>query len=246
MSVDKSIFARLLEGQMRVLQEALDAIRGSPATPTTSTKFDDFIRQRCEVRCDAVTSAHELQCAFRLFVGEVKREHARELDDYLKRRFDKTLDGFRGVYVKPLEYSMSTTPSVAERFVFDKCVFKSTGKVFIADLLEQFDGPKKELNDFLKAYPHTLPAVIMGKEGKPGMGVWGIELKDGQPEMTSNGTSGKTVEKRRVDTDEVVETWPSLKEAAAANRMTNATSMSNAIKKERKTRDGLFYFRLQD
>jgi len=141
-----------------------------------------------------------------------------------------------------------------ETFLFECCKFSDTGKILNTVLLKEYqkwklsigktvsENDMKNLKTYLNACPNSLKATVWS-ENCGNEGFYGLELKKSYYEMTQAiiqgqanpvisvqiSTTGKKVEKRLVNSNQVLKTWDTIAKAAAAEGF-SAAKMSRSVK----------------
>jgi hypothetical protein len=142
-----------------------------------------------------------------------------------------------------------------ETFIFQCCTFSDRGKILNSTLLKEYQQWKlnvgktptendlKNLKTYLNACPNALKATIWS-ETTANEGYYGLSLKENyyslnQSAVLAQGanpiigvqlsTTGKKVEKRLVNSNQVLKTWDTIAKAAAAEGF-SAAKMSRSVK----------------
>ena len=141
-----------------------------------------------------------------------------------------------------------------ETFIFECCKFSDRGKILNSTLLKEYQQWKisvgqtpsetdmKNLKTYLNACPNALKATIWA-ETTSNEGYYGLALKDSYYTMTQAviqgqanpvisvqiSTTGKKVEKRLVNSNQVLKTWDTIAKAAATEGFSSA-KMSRSVK----------------
>ncbi len=142
-----------------------------------------------------------------------------------------------------------------ETFIFQCCKFSDRGKILDSTLLKEYQQWKisvgqtpsesdlKNLKTYLNACPYALKATIWF-ETMSNQGYYGLYLKENyytlnQSAVLAQGanpiigvqlsTTGKKVEKRLVDSNQVIKTWDTIAKAAASEGF-SAAKMSRSVK----------------
>jgi cell division septum initiation protein DivIVA len=142
-----------------------------------------------------------------------------------------------------------------ETFIFQCCKFSDRGKILNSTLLKEYQKWKisvgqtpgetdlKNLKTYLNACPNALKATIWAENQTSNEGYYGLALKDSYYTMTQAiiqgqanpvisvqiSTTGKKVEKRLVNSNQVLKTWDTIAKAAAAEGF-SAAKMSRSVK----------------
>jgi len=141
-----------------------------------------------------------------------------------------------------------------ETFIFECCKFSDRGKILNSTLLKEYQKWKisvgqtpsetdmKNLKTYLNACPNALKATIWA-ENNSNEGFYGLALKESYYTMTQAviqgqanpvisvqiSTTGKKVEKRLVNSNQVLKTWDTIAKAAATEGFSTA-KMSRSVK----------------
>ena len=142
-----------------------------------------------------------------------------------------------------------------ETFLFQSCKFSDTGKILNSTLLKEYQKWKlnvgkplyetdmKNLKTYLNACRHTLKSCVWS-ENISNEGFYGLELKQNFYTLNQNAvqeqganviigvqlsTTGKKVEKRLVNSNQILKTWNTIAKAAAEEGFSTA-KMSRSVK----------------
>lgn len=233
-------------------------------------KYKKFIEECCIVRKDVEEGSLELSGQFRIWVGEKpKRELFEGFTKYLKLNFiekrlankekEQNVRGFEGIKLKQIEYKkVKENMNLYETFIFEKCRFNPTYKEITNDICEEglkyihklgkegdIDDKEhiKNIKKYLKECPYTLGGPIRNpKDGTTQEGYYGISLFDNIEKTTRKlgEVIGKKVEKVDSNTNEVIETYKSIVEAANKNNV-NEARIRYCIKNNIKCDDNSYY-----
>ena len=233
-------------------------------------KYKKFIEECCIVRKDVEEGSLELSGQFRIWIGEKpKRELFEGFTKYLKLNFiekrlankekEQNVRGFEGIKLKQIEYKkVKENMNLYETFIFEKCRFNPTYKEITNDICEEGLkyihklGKEGDINDkehiknikkYLKECPYTLGGPIRNpKDGTTQEGYYGISLFDNIEKTTRKlgEVIGKKVEKVDSNTNEVIETYKSIVEAANKNNV-NEARIRYCIKNNIKCDDNSYY-----
>lgn len=233
-------------------------------------KYKKFIEECCIVRKDVEEGSLELSGQFRIWVGEKpKRELFEGFTKYLKLNFiekrlankekEQNVRGFEGIKLKQIEYKkVKENMNLYETFIFEKCRFNPTYKEITNDICEEglkyihklgkegnIDDKEhtKNIKKYLKECPYTLGGAIRNpKDGTTQEGYYGISLFDNIEKTTRKlgEVIGKKVEKVDSNTNEVIETYKSIVEAANKNNV-NEARIRYCIKNNIKCDDNSYY-----
>ena len=240
-------------------------------------RFDAYIEECCLIGETLEVSSDDIIGQFRLWNRKVSNELKIAISDYLRRRFkhirlkkqdkNQVQYGFKGVMLKHIDYKPSILITEVETFVYEKCKFSPSGKIFVRTLIDEYKEWKrntsrtinskdeKELRQYLNSHQHLLPAVIwkpyekkINEDGSNNAtenhtmsndGYYGISLKSEDGKHYKNtSNNGKKVEKRDSRTDTVLETYETI---AKAKEETKLSTMSYAIKTKRIINDEYYF-----
>jgi prophage antirepressor-like protein len=213
-------------------------------------KFNQYIDECCIVRHDAEVYSGDIEGRFRLWSKIIKQDVTQALNNYLKTRFryaritnqdkNQLLYGYIGVTLKEIEYKKLLVNSDEQDFIYHSCVFSPSGKVLNSDLIEEYSKWKRTLNkretdadaSNLKKYlSYTGYAIFttLWAFGGSGQGYYGISLKNQTNNVKKTSSTGKKVEKRLIESDQLIGTWETIAKAADSEKIC-AAKMSRSIK----------------
>ena len=212
--------------------------------------FERFISNHCIVRTDVEVSTTDIIGQYRIISQISSKEIYHSFKHYLDTRFkparlkhqnDKSIImGYQGVTLREIEYKKNVIPSDVQNFIYHACVFSPSGKALFTDILEEYKKWKKnvqkpetgneeqEIKKYLKETNYTVYTTIWAKNGG-GQGYYGIFLKKEMDQIKTTSSTGKKVEKRMIDTNELLGTWETIAKAAEAEQIC-AAKMSRSIK----------------
>jgi len=222
-----------------------------PAVDERTQSFNQFIDTHCIVRPDVEVSTTDIVGQYRILAQSASKEVYHALISYLDTRFTpgrlkhqnqkNVINGYSGVMLREIEYKKSIISSDVQNFIHHACVFSPSGKTLFSDLLEEYKQWKKtvqkpetkteaeELKKYLKETKYVLYTTIWANNGG-GQGYYGILLKsENYAAGRTTSTTGKKVEKRIKDTNEILSTWDTIAKAAEAEKIC-AAKMSRSIK----------------
>jgi prophage antirepressor-like protein len=229
-------------------------ITTSPIVNTNKTEqtFIEFINNHCIVEPTAEVSTVDIQGLYRIIHKNAEKEIYHAFMEYLKKRFlytrlhsqnkNENINGFRGIKLKDITYTQSSLPTDEEIFVFNCCKFHPGAKVLMVDLIEEYknwkmklkkvfndEEDKKKLRAFLNKTNYVFFSTIWHNGGS-GQGFYGLSLNKHELvyEKTTSSTA-KTIEKRDYITDNVINTWTTIKKASTEEGFSPA-KMSRAVK----------------
>lgn len=215
-----------------------------------NNKFNQYIEECCIVRTDVEVSSSDIEGQFRLWSNIVKKEMYLALNNYLKTRFkyvrlsiqdkNQIVYGYSGLKLKEITYKKSLIDSDEQNFIFHCCTFSSGGKVLYKDLCEEYVNWKKSLhkeiknndNELLKNYVTNTDYVIYTTIWTPngnGQGFYGLSLNNQTQHVKRTSSTGKKVEKRLLENNELIGTWETIAKAADYEKIC-AAKMSRSIK----------------
>jgi len=142
-----------------------------------------------------------------------------------------------------------------ETFIFQCCKFSDRGKILNSTLLKEYQQWKisvgqtpsetdlKNLKTYLNACPNALKATIWAENQTSNEGYYGVSLSENYYTMTQAviqgqanpvisvqiSTTGKKVEKRLVNSNQLLKTWDTIAKAAVAEGFSTA-KMSRSVK----------------
>jgi prophage antirepressor-like protein len=227
--------------------------------PTTSIIIDkneqtfiDFINNHCIVEPTAEVSTVDIQGLYRIVYKNAEKEIYHAFMEFLKKKFlyarlhtqnkNENINGFRGVKLKEIVYTQTSLPTEEEIFVFNCCKFHPGAKVLMVDLFEEYknwkmklkkeineEEDKKKLRGFLNKTNYVFFSTIWHNGGS-GQGFYGLLLNKHQLvyERVVSSTA-KKIEKRDYITDNVLNTWSTIKKASTEEGF-SAAKMSRAVK----------------
>uniref|UniRef100_A0A6C0IDI4 MSV199 domain-containing protein n=1 Tax=viral metagenome TaxID=1070528 RepID=A0A6C0IDI4_9ZZZZ len=222
-----------------------------PPVDERTQSFNQFIDTHCIVRPDVEVSTTDIVGQYRILAQSASKEVYHALISYLDTRFTpgrlkhqnqkNVINGYSGVMLREIEYKKSIISSDVQNFIHHACVFSPSGKTLFSDLLEEYKQWKKtvqkpetkteaeELKKYLKETKYVLYTTIWANNGG-GQGYYGILLKsENYAAGRTTSTTGKKVEKRIKDTNEILSTWDTIAKAAEAEKIC-AAKMSRSIK----------------
>jgi hypothetical protein len=142
-----------------------------------------------------------------------------------------------------------------ETFIFQCCKFSDRGKILNSTLLKEYQQWKisvgqtpsetdlKNLKTYLNACPNALKATIWAENQTSNEGYYGVSLSENYYTMTQAviqgqvnpvisvqiSATGKKVEKRLVNSNQLLKTWDTIAKAAVAEGFSTA-KMSRSVK----------------
>ena len=232
-----------------------------PADEFTA-KFTEFINKMCIVRQDVEEASTNMEGQFRIWSKtKPKKETFHALKNYLDTRFkparisnqnkDQVVNGYIGVKLIEIEYKKKLVNDDAETFLFQVCQFSPNGKILNSILLSEYqrwkksvnkecsDNDMKEIKEYLNSCEHAIKATVWTDAGS-NEGYYGVMLKCDEHKHKVVSSTGKTVEKREVKTDNLLGTWTTIAKAAESEKI-SAAKMSRSIK-SRTVFDNDYYY----
>lgn len=213
--------------------------------------FQKYIEECCIVRSDVEVCSTEILGQYRIWSKTAQKEMYHELKSFLDTKFKQSrlsiqdknqiIYGYKGIKLKEIIYKKQLLPCDAETFIFHSATFSPNGKVLHSNLSKEYISWKKlvgkeitnkedeELKSYLKLSGYTLFTTIWSKTGS-GQGYYGIELNSEQSnDYKKTSSTGKKVEKRKIETNELLGNWETIAKAANAEKISPA-KMSRSIK----------------
>lgn len=214
-------------------------------------KFAEFIDKMCIVHPDAEEASTSMEGQFRIWCqAKPKKETFHSLKNYLDTRFkasrltnqtkQQVVHGYIGVKLKEITYKKKHDNNDTENFLFQVCKFSPNGKIINSTLLSEYqrwkksvhkspsDDDMKELKNYLNDCSYVLKATVWADAGS-NEGYYGIMLKSDEHIHKATSPSGKTVEKRTLKDDALLQTWETIAKAAISENI-SASKMSRSIK----------------
>jgi prophage antirepressor-like protein len=213
-------------------------------------KFKQFIEECCIVRQDVEISSVDILGQYRIWSRFACKKIYHELKSFLDTSFRATrltvqnknqvINGYKGITLKEIIYKKQLVSSDIETFIFHSTKFSPNGKVLHSNLLNEYISWKKivgkevtnkedeEIKTYLKLTNYTLFTTIWSSNGS-GQGYYGIYLKSEDMNHRKTSSTGKCVEKRKYETDELLGTWETIAKAADSEKI-SPTKLSRCIK----------------
>ena len=229
----------------------------------TTQKITEFVNTMCIVRPDVEECSVHLEGRFRLWHQQKPtKEMFHALKNYMDIRFKAKrinhIHGYQGIKLKEVEYKKTLTPQNelynVETFLFERCKFSDNGKILNSVLLQEYQNWKtsvnfdiqtndmKDIKAYLNASPHALKATVFTESGT-NEGYYGLSMRENYYQknnnMAVNITTGKKVEKREVQTNNLLGVWDTIVKAASSECI-SAAKMSRCVKN--KTVIGDYYY----
>lgn len=234
-----------------VIQEE-ETVFQLPKEDELTLKFHNFINKMCITRVDVEESSVNIEGQFRIWNKEKpKKEVFHALKNYLDTRFKPTriteqnknqvVYGYAGVKLKEITYSKKYANSIpVETFLFHICKFAPYGKILNSTLLLEYQKWKKsvsikesqddmkELKEYLNTSEYVIKSTVWTSEGS-NEGYYGIMLKTEENIYRRTSSTGKNIEKRDINTNNIIAKWETIAKAAVAENM-SAAKMSRIVK----------------
>jgi hypothetical protein len=236
-------------------------ITNSEQIDEKTQSFEKFISEHCIVRTDVEVATTDIIGQYRIITQKCSKEMYHSFKNYLDTKFKparlkhqnekNVVMGYQGITLREIEYKKSVEGGDVQNFIYHACVFSPSGKSLFADILEEYKKWKKnvqkpetgneeqEIKKYLKHTEYTVYTTIWAKNGG-GQGYYGIFLKKEMEQIKTTSSTGKKVEKRMIDTNELLGTWETIAKAAEAEQIC-AAKMSRSIK-SRTIFQGDYYF----
>ena len=224
-------------------------------------KFNTFIEECCMIRNDIEDSTVNLVGQYRIWSKNASKEVYHALLDYLKTNFkpvrlkiqnkNQVINGYAGIKLKNIEYKKKLlVPNDIETFIFHSCYFSPDGKVLVSQLLEEFQNWKKNLKkdlleddeknikNYLKDSCYVLYGTIWNNGN--GSGYYGLSLNSNKLNYKKTSSTGKKVEKRDFQTNELITNYETIAKAAETENI-SAAKMSRSIKNKIAFNDDYYF-----
>jgi hypothetical protein len=228
----------------------------------TTKKFNEYIEKLCIVRDDVEISSKDIIGQYRLWTKAPSKEVFHAFKNYLDTRFkpcrlqkqekNQLVHGYRGVTLKELVYKKSSTPCDVETFVFQVCKFSPSATILRTKLVDEYKRWKKSVNkeileddekqikQYLKNCDYVLYTTIWTNEGN-GQGYYGLSLKSEEYEYKKTSSTGKNVEKREKNSNQLLGKWDTIAKAAQ-HECISASKMSYSVKNNKLFGDYYYCF----
>jgi prophage antirepressor-like protein len=225
-----------------------------------TAKFNEYIEKMCIVREDVEVSSKDIIGQYRLWSRLPSKETFHALKHYLDTRFkpcrlqnqikNQMVHGYKGVTLKEIIYKKSLTPSDEETFLFQVCKFSPDSTLLHTTLWNEYkkwknsigktiaENDEISLRKYMKSNEYVLFTTVWTKEGC-GQGYYGISLKNDDNYKKTSST-GKKVEKREVETNQIIGTWETIAKAADYEKI-SSTKMSHSIKNNKIFNNDYYY-----
>jgi hypothetical protein len=228
----------------------------------TTKKFNEYIEKLCIVRDDVEISSKDIIGQYRLWTKAPSKEIFHAFKNYLDTRFkpcrlqkqekNQLVHGYRGVTLKELVYKKSSTPCDAETFVFQVCKFSPSATILRTKLVDEYKRWKKSVNkemleddekqikQYLKNCDYVLYTTIWTNEGN-GQGYYGLSLKSEEYEYKKTSSTGKKLEKREKNSNQLLGKWDTIAKAAQ-HECISASKMSYSVRNNKLFGDYYYCF----
>lgn len=228
----------------------------------TTKKFNEYIEKLCIVRDDVEISSKDIIGQYRLWTKAPSKEIFHAFKNYLdtcfkscrlqKQEKNQLVHGYRGVTLKELVYKKSSTPCDVETFVFQVCKFSPSATILRTKLVDEYKRWKKSVNkeileddekqikQYLKNCNYVLYTTIWTNEGN-GQGYYGLSLKSEEYEYKKTSSTGKNVEKREKNSNQLLGKWDTIAKAAQ-HECISASKMSYSVKNNKLFGDYYYCF----
>ena len=225
-----------------------------------TAKFNEYIEKMCIVREDVEVSSKDIIGQYRLWSRLPSKETFHALKHYLDTRFkpcrlqnqikNQMVHGYKGVTLKEIIYKKSLTPSDEETFLFQVCKFSPDSTLLHTTLWNEYkkwknsigktiaENDEISLRKYMKSNEYVLFTTVWTKEGS-GQGYYGISLKNDDNYKKTSST-GKKVEKRELETNQIIGTWETIAKAADYEKI-SSTKMSHSIKNNKIFNNDYYY-----
>ncbi len=215
-------------------------------------KFNKFIDETCILRLDVDESCVNLEGQFRIW-NKLKptKEMFHLFKNYLDIRFKPTriqtqnqnsvVYGYQGIKLKPIEYKKKyASPTNIETFLFQVCKFTPNGKILNSTLKNEYikwkqimninisDDEINEIKTYLNSCDYVIKSTVWTKEGS-NEGYYGIMLKSDDYFIKKTSSTGKTIEKVEINTNNVLCQWETIAKAAVSENI-SAAKLSRLVK----------------
>lgn len=232
------------------------------------TKFNKFIEECCIIHKDSEVASTEIVGKYRIWTQDANKQIYLEFLDYLKDVFkpiriqkqDKNtvINGFKGITLKPEEpFTITALSSKVEIYLHELCDFRPGNKTLYITVKEEYSNWYKkmyneDINDkeedllynFLINCKKIYKSNVWTHDGN-GRGFYGICLK--KEKMYHNSiisSTAKIVEKVNTVTDNIMNTWITIKKASIDEGI-SAARMSRLCKSKEIINDE-YYYRISD
>ena len=225
-------------------------------------KFNNYVEECCIVRSDVEDSTVNLAGQYRIWNKNASKEEYHAFLSYLKTKFkpvrlqiqnkNQVINGFAGLKLKSIEYKKRfLINNDVETFIFNSCYFSPDGKVLVSQLLEEFQNWKKKLNkdlcdldeknikNYLKESTYVLYSTIWTIDGN-GCGYYGLSLNSNKLEYKKTSSTGKKVEKRDFQTNELITIYETIAKASETENI-SPSKMSRSIKNKTVFNDDYYF-----
>jgi hypothetical protein len=228
------------------------------------SKFNKFIEECCIINKDLEVASTEIVGKYRIWTQDANKQIYLDFLDYLKDVFkpiriqkqDKNtvINGFKGIGLKEEElFKISPLSSKVEIFIHELCDFKPGNKTLYNTIKDEYmiwykkmykedlnQNEEKLLYDFLVNCKRIYKSNVWTHYGN-GRGFYGICLKkDKMYHNSITSSTAKNVEKVNIITDNIINTWITIKKAADDENI-SAAKMSRLCKSNEVINDEYYY-----
>jgi phage anti-repressor protein len=243
----------LQKNQLQIFEIENQSVYQNPLLPEDeqTNKFNEFIDTMCIVHSEVEESSTNMEGAYRIW-NKIKptKEIFHAFKNYLDVRFkssrlstqikNQVVNGYKGVKLRPIEYTKKYINNDVETFLFQVCAFSPSGKILNTTLLSEFQRWKQALNkendendlknikEYLNNCEYVLKATIW-MEQLSNEGYYGISLKKDIYKHKNTSSTGKKVEKIDCNTGFTLCVWDTIAKAAEEENI-SAAKMSRSIK----------------
>ncbi len=220
-------------------------------------RFNQFINECCILSSEEKELSTNIEGRFRIWNQQKPtKEIFHALKQYMDNRFKQDRvkgahRGYIGISLKPVEYKKIKLNSDAETFIFQECTFSDGGKILNSVLLYEYQNWKKtvgkeihggemnELKEYLNECPYAIKSVVWTEYGS-NEGYYGLSPKKNETQNYKKVVNGKSVYKRKTETNELLGKWTSIASAAEIENIPT-TRMSRYVKNKTIINNDYYY-----
>lgn len=217
-----------------------------PESDNNTFRFNQFIDECCILSSEEKELSTNIEGRFRIWNQQKPtKEIFHALKQYMDNRFKQDRvkgahRGYLGISLKPMEYKKIKLNSDAENFIFQECTFSDSGKILNSVLLYEYQNWKKtvgkeihgeemnELKEYLNECPYAIKSVVWTEYGS-NEGYYGLSPKKNETQNYKKVVNGKSVYKRKTETNELLGKWASIATAAEMENI-STSKMSRYVK----------------